>query len=356
MTTGTDLVPAIRGALERRTAWLEQQTANSTDILRLWHGVAEGRPGITVDRYGPVLLVQTFSDPLAPGELDTIAGEVESAIGTPLTPVWNHRGAGTDSRALTRNPTREYARYAPLPAIGDAADLLREAEGYEAGLRYDVRPRHEGRDPLLFVDLRSARRKIREVAQGKSVLNLFAYTCGVGVAALAGGARESVNVDFSSRALAIGRANARRNGTADRFTTVHEDVIAATRQWAGLPLADRRGGRQRRPSVELSPREFDLVVLDPPTFARGRFGTVDIVRDYPTIFKPALLATRPGGSMLATNHSARVSWPRFQEILERAAAKAGRPTRTIERVMPDEDIPSFDDDPPLKIAWIELAE
>ncbi len=79
---------------------------------------------------------------------------------------------------------------------------------------------------------------------------------------------------------------------------------------------------------------------------------MDVVRDYAALFKPALLATAEGGSLLATNHASEVARDSFLRVLERTARKCGRAIRGIEWLPPEEDFPSFDAAPPLKVAWI----
>lgn len=324
----------LKRALERRAPLLDQQRAEGTDCVRLFHGAIEGRPGLTIDRYGPVLLVQTFRDPLAPGELEEIALGIESAGIEGLTAVWNHRG-----------DKLSFGEHSPDPGL--VAPL-----GQELGLSYDVRPRHRGRDPLLFLDLRAGRRRVRAEAEGKTVLNLFAYTCGIGLAAAAGGAKEALNVDFAGSALTVGHANAERNGVAAAFATLEEDFFPAARQLAGLPI---KGRGARRKYTKLEPRTFDLVVLDPPRWSKGPFGAVDVVRDYASLFKPALLATAEGGSLLVTNHVAHVDEVEWHEGLRRAVKKVGRAIAELEPLRPDADFPSPDEQWPLKMAWLTLA-
>jgi 23S rRNA (cytosine1962-C5)-methyltransferase len=330
---------AIARAIDVRAPLLERLAREDTDCVRIFHGVAEGAPGLAIDRYGPVLLVQTWREPLDDGALEEITAEVERRLGVALAPCWNHRGPSR--REGVMGSTTDDARLeAPI--------------GSELGAAYDVRPRHRGRDPLLFLDLRAGRRWVRGASEGRSVLNLFAYTCGVGVAAALGGAREVWNVDFAESALEVGRANAARNGIAEeRFVTLREDVIPAVRQLAGLKLAGR--GARRREVRALEARQFDLVVLDPPRWARTPFGAVDVVRDYPSLFKPALLACAPGGAVLATNHVPGVAIEAWLEVLRRTAEKAGRPLAGIETIAPEEDFPSADDRPPLKIAIARTA-
>lgn len=307
----------LTAALERRAELLD--TLEDTDCVRLFHGIAEGWPGVTVDRYGPVMLVQTWREPLKPGVLEALA----EVVPWDLVPVWNHRkGGGSPDPGLT------------------------EAVGSELGVKFDVRPRHRGKDPLLFLDFRASRRWVRANTEGKTVLNLFAYTCGIGVAAAVGGAERVLNVDFAGSALAVGQRNAELNGVT--IETLKEDVFPAVRQLAGLPVGGRRGRKPRYKRME--PESFDLVVLDPPRWAKTPWGAVDVVRDYPSLFKPALLATAPGGTVLATNHVPTVDLDEWLDILRRTAEKAGRPLIDVQVLPVECDFPSFDASPPLKVA------
>jgi len=188
-------------------------------------------------------------------------------------------------------------------------------------------------------------------ARGKTVLNLFAYTCGIGVCAVAGGATEVLNVDFSETALSIGKDNARRNGLGAQFSTMKEDVIPVVRQFSGLGVRWR--GAQPK-FTTLPVRAWDIVVLDPPRRSKGRFGAVDVVGDYASLFKPALLSTRPGGAVLATNNVAAVDRSDWIEAMRRCAEKVGRPVIDIEPIEPEADWPSPDGRFPLKMAWIVL--
>jgi 23S rRNA (cytosine1962-C5)-methyltransferase len=330
---------AVSAALGRRVDLLDRLHAEDTDCYRLFHGATEGAAGVTVDRYGPLLLVQTFRDPLEAGELEAFHAACQAAVGLPLVPVWNHRGG---ARAAV-----DFARW------HDPGGPVR-GTGRELGLAIAVAGRHRGLDPLHFLDFRVARRWIRANAAGKDVLNLFAYTCTAGLAAAAGGARSVANVDFAESALAVGRQNARLNALpAPAFAVIHADFFVAARQLAGLPVKGRGARRRRFPRIE--PRQFDLTILDPPTFAKSPFGTVDLVRDYPSVLKPALLATRPGGVVLAANHVSTVSLDDWLDVVRRSASKAGRPIRCIEVLEPEADFPSPDGAPPLKLAVLHLA-
>lgn len=332
----SDLHAVLAAALSRRASLFDALAAEGTDCFRLLHGATEGAPGLTVDRYGSVLLVQTGREPLQTSP-EQLAEVVERETGWGLTPVWNHRPAFRREGFEAHHPVAE----------------LGPRTAREGGLTVQVDPRHGGLDPLLFLDLRAGRRAVRERARGGEVLNLFSYTCGVGLAAAAGGARRVDNVDFARSALSVGVTNAALNGlTGPWHRFVHEDFFPAVRQLAGLPVKGRRA--RTRTYLRLAPRQFDVVVLDPPRWAKTPFGAVDVVRDYPSLLKPSLLCVRPGGWILATNHVPAVTLEDFQRVLERTVEKNGRAVESLEVIVPDEDFPSPDGRPPLKMLLARL--
>ncbi len=323
-------------AIARRADLLQRLHDEGTDCYRLLHGVAEGAPGVTIDRYGSLLLVQTFRDSLDGAAIDMVQQIVHTALGQDLAIVCNHRG--------------------DTPQVGTAhtasATALAETVCHERGVKFAISARHRGQDPWLFLDLRSGRAAVQAAAKGKRVLNLFAYTCGVGIVAAAGGATRVLNVDFAKSALELGNQNARLNSIpGGRCSTLHSDCLPVLRQLAGMPV-QRRNKHVSFVRIEREP--FDLIVLDPPRFAKGAFGTIDVVNDYQSLFKPALLALAEGGTIVATNHVPTVTTEVWHEALKRCALKAGRPLRDLEPIAVDADFPSFDGQPPLKIAAARL--
>ncbi len=317
----------LRESIARRHKLLEKLHSEDTDCYRLFHGTVEGRPGLTVDRYGEQLLVQSFHEPLEAGEADRILRLVNDELGLGLYGVYHDR-------------TRK-SKPAEPESVGQCREL---------GVNYAVCDAHRGQDPLLFLDFRAARRYVLQDCRNLSVLNLFAYTCGIGICAAQAGASEVWNVDFAISSLNFGRRNARLNGLSDDSVTfVHSDFFPAVRQLAGLKV----GGRSRN-YLPLEQRFFDLVIMDPPRWVRSPFGTVDLVRDYQSVFKPALLATGDGGRMICTNHVPGVALDEWLDLLRRCAAKNGRTIRDIEIIVPEADFPAKDDRHPLKIACLYL--
>lgn len=330
------LAGLIEKAIARRRPLIKRLHREDTDTYRIFHGTVEGRDGLTIDRYGLQVMVQTFHEPLAPGELSLIEHCLKVSLGFDPLMVYHDRSSRQGSHR-----SRQCHAGAETPGVCR-----------EIGVRYTIQAFHRGQDPLLFLDLRAARRYILGASRDKSVLNLFAYTCGIGLSAALGGADQVINVDFASSHLEFGVKNAGLNGIpAQKMAFINEDVFPVLRQFAGLPV---KGRGSRRSYMKLAPRQFDLVVMDPPRWAKSTFGAVDLVRDYQSIFKPALLATKPGGKILCTNHVPQVDLDGWLGILERCAAKAGRPLKDVEIINPEDDFPAKNDRHPLKIAVVKV--
>jgi len=327
---------AFSAAIIARRVILDRLHEDGTSLYRLFNGATEGQPGLTIDRYGPNLLFQSWRDAPSIDEVRRIHALLQELLGLDLGVCFYDRS----KRGALKRPLVEPA--------------AQEMIGKELGLQFHVDLEHRGIDPLLFLDFRAARRRVRSDARGKSVLNLFSYTCGIGVAALAGGAESVCNVDFAEHALSIGRKNAELNDLSpERFEILKEDCIPVMRQFAGLGV---KGRAAKRRFIKLQPRQFDFVVLDPPRYAKSPFGLVDTVNDYQSLFKPALLATKPGGQMLVTNNVASVALEDWLALLKRAAEKAGRLVSHIDVVSPEDDFPSFDGSHPLKMALLDIAD
>jgi 23S rRNA (cytosine1962-C5)-methyltransferase len=332
---------ALRAALHNRQDLLAELHQQNTDCYRLFHGSQEGAGGLTIDRYGPQLLVQSFHQSLSRDELLQLAEQCQVSLGTPLLLVYNDRSQG-NSRI-----DRTDSVYQAEPSA------LEDLIGHEWGLNYRVRGRHAGQDPLLFLDLRNARGWVKTHSADKSVLNLFAYTCGVGLSAAAGGAREVVNLDFAEGNLAVGRENGQLNPQLQAMQFVQSDYFPAIRQLAGLPINARRG--QKLPHYpRLEQRQFDLVLLDPPAWAKSAFGTVDLLRDYQSLLKPAILATADDGVLICCNNLAKVAMADWREQVLRCAEKLGRPVRDWQVLPPASDFPSQDGQPPLKTLILQF--
>lgn len=326
-------------ALAKRHDFLQQAEQDQTDCFRVFHGTVEGVSGLNIDRYGDTWLVQSFHQTLTDEELADVSAVLLQQADLPI--VYNDRSLG-NSRVLN----------ALSPALTEIASSERVMQ--ENGIKFSTKLRHEGQDPLLFLDMRIGREYVRANSQDKTVLNLFSYTCGIGTAAAIGGATRVMNVDFSSFALATGKANAALNQVSNVCEFVQSDAFPALRQLAGLSVGGRRN--QKLPSFPKLPQtQFDLVFLDPPRYAKSAFGIVDLINDYQGLFKPALMATKVGGTIVCCNNVAKVERQAWFDSLVRCVEKQGRTVTAHTWLDPHEDFPSFDDNHPLKIVALTLS-
>ncbi|MDK2011906.1 MULTISPECIES: class I SAM-dependent rRNA methyltransferase [unclassified Deinococcus] len=206
----------------------------------------------------------------------------------------------------------------PDPVWGEARP---ELTALEAGVPLLIRP---GADLSVgvFTDARPARAWVRAHAAGRQVLNTFAYTCGFGLSAALGGAAVVKNVDLSRKVLAWGQENYALSGLAAPNTDfLFGDVF----EW--LSRLERRGDT------------FDLVVLDPPSFARGKAGVWRSERDYARLMTLASRVTAPGGQVLALLNHAGVNGAAFERMAAAGLVGAGRRGAVQERLGAGEDYP-----------------
>ncbi|MFO0312579.1 MAG: class I SAM-dependent rRNA methyltransferase [Planctomycetota bacterium] len=256
------------------------------DGVRLVHGEGDLLPGLVVDRYGPLLVLQVTS------------AWVETALDA-IVPCLVDR-LGTDS-VVARNDVPARRR----EGLPEEVRLLHgrrldQVAFREHGVAHDVRP-FTGHKTGFYLDQRPARALVRSLAKGRSVLDLFCYQGGFALNALAGGAATAVAVDQSEAALAAARAGAERNGLAG-LTTVAADIFDHLR---ALRERDAR---------------FDLIVLDPPAFAKSRREVEGAERGYRDLNRQALRLLAPNGFLVTCTCSHHVDGPRFEELLRQAAA------------------------------------
>jgi 23S rRNA (cytosine1962-C5)-methyltransferase len=295
----------LQCALAARAALL---AAADGDVARLCHGAADGLPGLVIERFGPVLVAQLHEGQWGGGEalartLCAAAAEHVGAIAVYL-------------KQFVRDRSAELARVEALhtsatPWIGTTAP--EEYAVCEHGVRFRVRP-YDGYSVGLFLEHRPQRQRVRTMAAGRRVLNLFAYTCGFSVVAALGGAAETVSVDVAGKALDWGRRNFAENGLS---TDGHWFMRSDAREYC------RRAARQGR--------QFDLIVLDPPSFARVKqTGKVFVLEEeLARLVAAAVEVLAPGGDLLLCTNNRSVGWGRLEGAVRTAAE--GRPAR-LERL------------------------
>lgn len=236
---------------------------------RLLNGAGDRTPGVLADIYGPWAVVSALSGALVPMAELVAQGLLDRRMARGV--VVKHRGRGR----ATVGPANVALLGEPPP------EKLVVREG---AWRFEVHLT-TGVNVGLFTDMRAERARIASLSAGRRVLNLFAYTGALSVAAAAGGAAHVTSVDLSEGVLGWARDHFALNGLdAATHTTVAADVSAY------LSEALREG------------RRFDVVLIDPPSFSAARNAPFAIDRDYPPIIHGACELLTPGGDLwLASN-------------------------------------------------------
>jgi 23S rRNA (cytosine1962-C5)-methyltransferase len=293
-----------------RQAIVKRQTLNvtrDTNAYRLIHAESDGIPGLVVDRYNDVLVLQSLT---AGSEFwkETLADILLEEMG--LQSIYERSDADV----------RELEGLQPIAGIlrGNPETQLRITE---YGLRFIVDIAH-GHKTGFYLDQRDNRQRVGELAQGRDVLNCFCYTGGFTVHALAGGAKSVVSVDSSADALALGQENVRLNGQqAGAAEWVEADVFHYLRK-----LRDQN-------------RSFDMIILDPPKFAPTAAQAGKAARGYKDINLLAFKLLRPGGILATFSCSGGVDADLFQKIVASAALDAGVEATIIEHLSQGADHP-----------------
>jgi 23S rRNA (cytosine1962-C5)-methyltransferase len=220
---------------------------------------------------------------------------------------------------------REKEGLAPRVGLRAGAEPPQEIIIREGDWRFavDVRGGHK---TGFYLDQRDNRRLVRDLAgrwaRGGRVLNAFAYSGSFGVAALAGGAGEVVNIDSSGEALRLALRNYELNELAVRESSfVEEDVFHFLRRMRELGAT------------------FDMVILDPPKFAQSTADVMRATRAYKDINWLAFRLVRPGGCVVSFSCSGLVSADLFQKVVFGAAEDAGRQAVIIDHLAQPEDHP-----------------
>lgn len=280
--------------------------------VRIVHGDADWLPGLVVDQYGSCLVLQSST------------AMVEHSL-SHIVP-WLKARADAES-ILARNDIAVRRRE-------DLPEEVRLLEGrrvestwiQEHGIRHRVQL-YTGQKTGFYLDQRPARKWVMEHAEGRRTLDLFCYQGGFSMAALRGGATEAVAVDQSEAALTEVLQAAKANELPPP-TTECADVF----DWV-------RAARNRE-------ERFDLIVLDPPAFARSRRERDGALRGYRDLNRQALRLLAPGGYLLTCSCSHHVSASLFEGVLRQAAADLVFPVMMRGRVAAGEDHP----------VWVSLPE
>jgi len=293
----------IKRAVEQRRTLLQD---TDTDAVRLVHGESDGLPGVVADRYGDTVVLQLSST-----GADRWRAEIADALleASGAGRIWERSDADV----------RQLEGLAPVTAALRGAREPTRITVTENGLKFGVDLEH-GHKTGFYLDQRDNRRRVRELARGREVLDGFCYSGGFALNAAAGGAKSVTAVDSSAEALALARGNAEMNGLA-QAEWLEGDVFQMLRRFRDQA------------------RSFDLIVLDPPKFAPTAAHAEKAARAYKDINLLAFKLLRPGGLLATFSCSGGVGADLFQKIVAGSALDAGVQAQIIERLGPGADHP-----------------
>lgn len=290
-------------------AWTYRQTLHllepeQTDCFRLVHGEGDGLPGLVIDVYRDVAVIQCHSIGMH-RQLPQLVTALRTVFGESLTAIYDK-----SHRAL------------PSQYAADVVDdyLWGEnntTQAKEHGLTFTI-DWEKGQKTGFFLDQRDNRALLQRYAAGKKVLNTFCYTGGFSLYALAAGARQVDSVDISERAMELTKQNVEQNFPDAPHRSFTEDVLSFLKE------ADT---------------DYDLMVVDPPAFAKSLKKRHQAVQGYKRLNALALRKIKPGGLLFTFSCSQVVDKALFDNTIVAAAVEARRQVRIMHHLNQPADHP-----------------
>ncbi len=300
-------VAFIRARLERSIRSREILKIDS-DACRLVHAESDGLPGVIVDKYGDVIVLQCLS-----WGAERWGDAIADALMDICKPATLYERSDADVRELEGLPSRA--------GVLHGAEISSAVRIKEHGLSFDV-DIVSGHKTGFYLDQGTNRLIIQSLSAHRQVLDCFSYTGAFAAHAYKGGAEGVTLIDDSAGALARAAENLRLNNLpADRAEYMDGDAFQVLRR-----LRDQA-------------RQFDMVILDPPKFAPTKATAERAARGYKDINLLALKLLRPGGLLATFSCSGGVDAPLFQKIVAGAALDAGVEARILMRLSQAADHP-----------------
>ena len=288
-------VDFFRDLLLKASDFRSRRLYPGSTCYRLAFGESDGLPGLVVDRYDDILVYQIGT--LGMSRIEPTVRELLVELFSPKALVYRH---DSPVRSLEGLDLVKGVAFGDLPEecwidIDGIWQILNPLGGQKTG---------------FYLDQRDNRNALRRWAAGARVLDLFCYNGAWSLVAAAAGAREVLGVDDSSEAVEQASLNAARNGLEDRCRFQVGEAFQSLKTALRNP--------------------FDVIVLDPPAFAKTKASLPDAVRGYTDLNRRALLALQPGGILVTCSCSYHLSEELFRKALLQAAQASGRRLRLLE--------------------------
>lgn len=297
-------VEKIRSACQMRKA-VDLYGREDNNVFRLVHGEGDGLPGLIIDFYAGTAVIQCHSVGMYLHR-EEITEALQTVFGDDLVAVFD-KSEGTIPFKSGIEPKNGY--------------LFGETDSFTAlenGLKFKV-DWLKGQKTGFFIDQRENRSLLEQYSKGRSVLNMFCYTGGFSFYAMRGGAELVHSVDSSSRAIDITKENVELNFPGDkRHEAFAEDAFKF---------------------LDQSSQKYDLIVLDPPAFAKHKKVLDNALKGYKRLNKKGFEQIKPGGILFTFSCSQAVSKEDFRKAVFVAAANAGRTVRVLHQLTQPADHP-----------------
>lgn len=283
-------------------AWDYRKRTSETDSCRLIYGEADFLPGIVIDKFADVLVVESLAlgiDRMKETIVDAVK-ETLAADGIAIRGVYER----SDAKVREQEGMQRYKGF-----LGAEFDTNVRIE--ENGVQYIVDVQN-GQKTGFFLDQKYNRQAIRRLCAGADVLDCFTHTGSFALNAAAAGAAHVLGVDASQNGIAQAQMHARLNGVEDRVQFVCRDVFEL------LPELEREG------------RQFDLVILDPPAFTKSRSSVKNAVKGYREINLRGIRLVKDGGFLATCSCSHFMTTELFEQTVQQAARIAHRRLRQVE--------------------------
>ncbi len=283
-------------------AWDYRKKVSDTGSCRVIFGEADFLPGLVVDKFSDVLVVQSLAlgiDRLK-DQIVELLKEVLAADGIKIRGVYER----SDAKVRRQEGMELYKGF-----IGEAFDTNVEIE--ENGVRYMVDIK-DGQKTGFFLDQKYNRKAIQHLCKDAKVLDCFTHTGSFALNAGYGGAKEVTGVDASELAVEQATLNSKLNGMEDRVKFICRDVFEL------LPELEEKG------------EKFDVVILDPPAFTKSRNSVKNAVKGYREINLRAMKLVRDGGFLATCSCSHFMTYELFTQTIHQAARNVHKRLRQVE--------------------------
>jgi 23S rRNA (cytosine1962-C5)-methyltransferase len=288
--------------LRVKTAWEYRKTTVDTDSCRIIFGEADFLPGLVIDKFSDILVVQSLALGIdhMKDEIITILKELLAKDGIVIRGVYER----SDAKVRTNEGMERIKGF-----IGEPFDT--KVEIIENGVKYLVDVA-EGQKTGFFLDQKYNRAAVAKLCKGARVLDCFTHTGSFALNAGKGGAREVIGVDASELGVAQATENSALNGLSDTVKFITADVFDL------LPEYERTG------------EQFDVVILDPPAFTKSKNSVKNAIKGYREINLRAMKLVKDGGYLATCSCSHFMTPDLFAETIGQAAKNVKKRIRQVE--------------------------